>query len=86
MARRSRQSILKRQREQKRAEKADLKRRKREARRRGEVFVEEADVEPVGMVPGPAGLAAEEAVDVDSDAEAIAESADEPTPTPTADA
>lgn len=51
MARRSRQSFLKRQRERQRAEKAAEKRLKRFARRTG-ISPEEADEEPRPSVPG----------------------------------
>ena len=51
MARRSRQSFLKRQRERQRAEKAAEKRLKRFARRSG-ISPEEADEEPRPTVPG----------------------------------
>ena len=75
MARRSRQSFLKRQRERQRAEKAAEKRLKRFARRTG-ITPEEADEEPRPTVLGaveeqdPSGADAETADDTPAPAEA----------------
>jgi len=76
MARRSRQSFLKRQRERQRAEKAAEKRLKRFARRTG-ITPEEADEEPRPTVLG----AVEEQDPSGADADADAETADD-TPAP----
>ena len=76
MARRSRQSFLKRQRERQRAEKAAEKRLKRFARRTG-ISPEEADEEPRPSVLG----AAEEQDPSDADVEVNVET-DDDTPAP----
>jgi hypothetical protein len=55
MARRSRQSFLKRQRERQRSEKAALKRRKRLARKRGEEVTDGFEGEPQGTFLGNFG-------------------------------
>ena len=61
MARRSRQSFLKRQRERQRSEKASLKRRKRLARKRGEEVTDGFEGEPQGTFLGGFGAVPGEA-------------------------
>jgi hypothetical protein len=58
MARRSRQSFLKRQRERQRSEKASLKRRKRLARKHGEEVTDGFEGEPQGTFLGDFGTGA----------------------------